>query len=56
LVEEFDSDALVGAVERVVIKQDTIDVVMKYRQVANGLLSVPGRIVILSTKTAELGH
>ncbi|MFA6774023.1 MAG: zinc ribbon domain-containing protein, partial [Sphaerochaeta sp.] len=35
-VEEFDSDALVNAVERVVIKPDDIDVVMKYRQVANG--------------------
>ncbi|HKM06058.1 MAG TPA: hypothetical protein VJ869_03625 [Sphaerochaeta sp.] len=35
-VEEFDFDALVGAVERVVIKADGFDVVMKYRQVANG--------------------
>jgi hypothetical protein len=34
-VEEFDSDALVGAVERVVVKPDGVDVVMKYRQVAN---------------------
>ncbi|MDD3996948.1 MAG: hypothetical protein WCR91_07530 [Sphaerochaetaceae bacterium] len=34
-VEEFDSDALVCAVERVVIKLDGVDVVMKYRQVAN---------------------
>ena len=34
-VEEFDSDALVGAVEKVVIKPDTLDVVMKYRHVAN---------------------
>jgi len=36
LVEEFDTHALVGAIERVVIKPDGIDVVMKYRQVANG--------------------
>jgi hypothetical protein len=35
-VEEFDSDALVQAVERVIIKPNGIDVVMKYRQVANG--------------------
>ena len=35
-IEEFDSDALVGAVERVVIKPDGVDVVMKYRQAANG--------------------
>ena len=34
-VEEFDSDALVDAVERVVIKPDGIDVVMKYQQAAN---------------------
>jgi hypothetical protein len=34
-VEEFDSDALVQAVERVIIKPDGVDVVMKYRQVAN---------------------
>lgn len=34
-VEEFDSDALVNSVERVIIKPDGIDVVMKYRQVAN---------------------
>lgn len=34
-IDEFDSDALVGAVERVVIKPDGIDVVMKYQQVAN---------------------
>jgi hypothetical protein len=35
-VEEFDSDTLVGTVERVVIKPDCVDVVVKYRQVANG--------------------
>lgn len=35
-VEEFDSDTLVNAVERVVVKPDGIDVVMKYRQAANG--------------------
>ena len=35
-VEEFDSDALVHTVARVVIKPDGVDVVMKYRQVANG--------------------
>jgi hypothetical protein len=35
-IKEFDSDAMVGAIERVVIKLDGIDVVMKYRQVANG--------------------
>jgi hypothetical protein len=35
-VEEFDSAALVDAVDRVVIKPDGVDVVMKYRQVANG--------------------
>ncbi|MDX9940051.1 MAG: hypothetical protein RBT44_08870 [Sphaerochaetaceae bacterium] len=34
-IEEFDSDTLVNSVERVVIKQDGIDVVMKYRQMAN---------------------
>ena len=34
-VEEFDSDALVQAVERVVIKPAGIDVMMKYRQAAN---------------------
>lgn len=34
-VEEFDSDALANAVERVIIKPNGIDVVMKYRQVAN---------------------
>jgi hypothetical protein len=35
-VEEFDSDTLVGAVERVVIKPDDIEMVMKYKQAANG--------------------
>jgi hypothetical protein len=35
LIEEFDSDALVDAVDRVVIKPDGIEVVMKYQQVAN---------------------
>jgi hypothetical protein len=35
-VEEFDSDALVQAVERVIIKPDCVEMVMKYRQVANG--------------------
>ncbi|HCS37743.1 MAG TPA: hypothetical protein DIW48_13975 [Sphaerochaeta sp.] len=35
-VEQFEFDALVSAVERVVIKPDGIDVVMKYRKVANG--------------------
>ena len=30
-VEEFDSDALVNAVERVVIQPDGIEVVMKYQ-------------------------
>jgi DNA invertase Pin-like site-specific DNA recombinase len=34
-VEEFDSDTFVDAVERVVVKPDGIEVVMKYRQVAN---------------------
>jgi hypothetical protein len=35
-VEEFDSAALVDAVETVVIQPDGIDLVMKYRKVANG--------------------
>jgi hypothetical protein len=35
-VEEFDSDALVEAVERIVIKPDGIDVVMKCQQAVTG--------------------
>jgi hypothetical protein len=35
-IEEFDSDTLINAAERVVIKPDGIEMVMKYRQVANG--------------------
>jgi hypothetical protein len=35
-VEEFDSDTLINAAERVVIKPDGIEMVMKYCQVANG--------------------
>jgi hypothetical protein len=35
-VEESESNALANAVERVVIKPVRIDVVMKYRQAANG--------------------
>ncbi len=45
-VEEFDSDTLVNSVERVVIKQDCIDLVMKYRQVVNGELNLRESITI----------
>ena len=47
-VEEFDSDALVQAVERVVIKPDDIEVVMKYRQVVNG------KIILRENNTLDL--
>ena len=35
-VKKFDSDVLADAVERIVIKPDGIDVVMKYREATNG--------------------
>jgi len=35
-VEEFDIDVLADMVERIVVKPDGVDVVMKYRQVTNG--------------------
>ncbi|MBI9095632.1 MAG: zinc ribbon domain-containing protein [Sphaerochaeta sp.] len=35
-VDEFDADALANSVERIVVKPDGVDVVMKYRQTANG--------------------
>jgi hypothetical protein len=34
-VEEFDIDILADMVEKIVVRPDGIDVVMKYQQVAN---------------------